>query len=97
VITPDGRTMYVTNPWLVTPVSIRTNTAGSSIDVGLDPFNIAITKDGATLYAVNFQRGNNTLLGAVTPVSTATNRPGKQIPLGEDPGPIVITPPRCHR
>ena len=96
-ITPNGRTVYVDNPWHVTPVSIRTNTAGSPINAGEAPFNMAMTKDGATLYVVNYVRAGGTPLGGVTPVSTATNRPGKLIPVGVNPYPIAITPPSWRR
>src|ERR1017187_854146 len=54
-ITPDGKTVYVTDPRLgtVTPISTATGTAGRPIKVGKDPSSIAITPDGKTAYVVN--------------------------------------------
>ena len=44
-ITPDGRTVYVTDfgSGTVTPISTATNKAGPAITVGKGPFGIAIT------------------------------------------------------
>src|SRR5512142_2290170 len=39
----------------VTPIAIRTNTAGTPITVGEDPSVIAITPNGKTAYVSSFQ------------------------------------------
>ena len=88
MITPDGRTAYVSSSEgrnrTVTPISTATNTPGTPIRVGLG-LNIAITPDGKTLYAAAPHE--------VVPISTVTNTPGKPIPVRyETPGEILITP-----
>ncbi len=44
MITPDGKTAYVTDNQAdtVTPIDVATNTAEPAIKVGLDPTEIAI-------------------------------------------------------
>ena len=37
----------------VTPIDTATNTPGEPIDVGNEPFAIAVTPDGKTVYAAN--------------------------------------------
>jgi YVTN family beta-propeller protein len=78
---------YVANEdGTVTPISIATNTAGTPISVGGEPWGIAVTPNGATVYVANY--GDNT----VTPISTATNTAGTPIPVGSQPKGIAITP-----
>jgi YVTN family beta-propeller protein len=91
-ITPDGKTIYITNAFsdTVTPVTVATGTAGKPIRVGAIPTELAITPDGKTVYVVNLPV--NGTAGTVTPISTATNTPGKPIPVGAGPAAIVITP-----
>ena len=60
--------------------------AGKAIKVGSDPFNIAITRNGKTVYAVNDASGT------VTPIRTATNTALKAIKVGKYPYAIAITP-----
>jgi YVTN family beta-propeller protein len=81
-------TAYVGNygAGTVTPINTATNTAGSPITVGANPWGIAITPDGKTAYVANF--GSNT----VTPINTATNTPGSPITVGKNPTGIAITP-----
>ena len=87
-ITPNGNTVYVTHagaPGGVTPISIATNTPGSTIPVELAD-EIAITPDGATAYVTT---GDSAI---VTPISVATNTPGSAIAVGHFPTGIAITP-----
>jgi YVTN family beta-propeller protein len=70
----------------VTPIDVATNTAGTPIPAGKDPFPIAITPDGSTAYVANFSDGT------VTPIDVATNTAGTPIPAGGDPRSIAITP-----
>jgi YVTN family beta-propeller protein len=84
---PGTGTAYVANAEsdTVTPIATATNTSGTPIPVGNDPYAIALTPDGKTAYVVNGT-------GTVTPIATATNTPGTPIPVGSNPGPIAITP-----
>ena len=76
-MTPDGKTAYViTGADTVTPITTATNTPGTPIQVGKEPYAIAVTPDGKTAYVVN-QFGC-----AVTPITTATNTPGTPIRVG---------------
>jgi DNA-binding beta-propeller fold protein YncE len=96
VITPDGKTAYVTTRSGVTPISTATGTPGRTITpgktfatgLGFAGGNIAVTPDGKTVYlALGYD---------VVPISTATGRPGKPIPVGPSAflssGQIAITP-----
>ena len=87
-ITPDGKTIYVTNyqSGTVTPILTATNTALAPIRVGGNPWAIAITPDGKTAYVANYQSGT------VTPIRTATNTALAPIRVGRYPWPIAITP-----
>lgn len=85
-VTPDGETAYVlSQPTMkyqpppctgqtgeVTPIATATNLPGRSIRVRCEPYAVAITPDGATLWVASAE---NTL----TPIATATNTPGKPI------------------
>ena len=100
VITPNGKTAYVTSvkgcrwesyqcTYTVTPISTATGTPGKSIHVGFSPDafhgQIVITPDGKTAYV--------TTGSGVTPINTATNTPGKPIHVGNSSTPaIAITP-----
>jgi YVTN family beta-propeller protein len=70
----------------VTPVSLRTRTAGHPVRVGADPAAIVATPDGRTLYVADSGSG------AVTPVSSVTRRAGRAIRVGRDPRALAITP-----
>ena len=83
---PGTGTAYVANAEsdTVTPIATATNTSGTTIPVGNDPYAIALTPDGRTADVVN---GN----GTVTPSTTATSTPDAD-PGGIQPGFIAITP-----
>jgi YVTN family beta-propeller protein len=70
----------------VTPIDTVTNTAGTPIAAGYDPFGVAITPDGATLYVTDV--GAN----EVTPIDTATDTAGTPISVGADPWGVAISP-----
>jgi YVTN family beta-propeller protein len=84
-VTPNGRTLYVLNSGgdTVTPIRIATNTAGASILVPHEPFTLAITPDGKTLYVTG---GANLL----TPIHTSTNQAGTPIVVGQGPSAIAF-------
>jgi YVTN family beta-propeller protein len=109
-VTPDGKTAYVVNqsrpqpsPWpsyppdergTVTPIDTATNTPGEPIDVGNEPFAIAVTPDGKTVYVANTWENTGRLASGqstVTPIATATNTPGPPIEVGQGPRAIAIT------
>jgi DNA-binding beta-propeller fold protein YncE len=85
-VTPDAKTAYVSSEPTtkpappgctgqtgeVTPISTATNTPGNPIRVGCDPYLLAITPDGKTVWVANG-------LHTITPISTATNTPGRPI------------------
>jgi len=83
-----AHTAYVANfdSDSVTPVDTATNTAGTAITVGIEPYGIAITPDGRTAYVTN--AGSD----SVTPIDTATNTAGTAIPVGSGPDAVAITP-----
>lgn len=90
VFTPNGATGCVLGASsVVIPIRTATNRAEKPIPVGgpgADPWAIAITPNGRTVYVANY--GNST----VVPIGTATNRAGKPIKVGYEPTFIAITP-----
>jgi DNA-binding beta-propeller fold protein YncE len=79
-VTPDGKTIYVTQgTGSVTPVSTVTNKAGKPIPVGQGSAQILITPDGKTAYVLNYWGPT------LTPITTATNTAGKAINVGLSP------------
>jgi DNA-binding beta-propeller fold protein YncE len=89
VITPDGKTLYVTTDTTsatvntIIPVNTLTHRAERPITFapgpGSHPSALVITPDGKTVYTAS-------ALGTVTPISTITNRPCRPIPFGpKDP------------
>jgi len=99
VITPDGKTAYVTSDEsIVVPIDTATSTPGPPIAVGVNrpglhdqPDGIAITPDGRTVYVANIGSGT------VTPIDTATNTPGEPVEVGVRPRAIVNHPGRQGR
>ncbi len=85
-ITPNGKTVYVTNSSgnTVSPVSTATHRAGPRIPAGVRPFWIVAAPDGKKVFVL----ANN----GVVPISTATNQPGKLIKINGFPQRMAITP-----
>ncbi len=85
VVTPDGKTAYVTNQGTVTPIDTATNTAGTPISFGpgTNPFGLAVSPDGKTLY-VELANGGS----SVATIDTTTNTIGPSLPAsgGQFPG-----------
>jgi YVTN family beta-propeller protein len=82
-------TAYVANEGdgTITPIDTATNTAETPITGLTNPFDIAITPNGATAYVTNF------LGNTVTPINLATNTAGIPITVGTDSvWDIAITP-----
>jgi len=79
----------------VTPIVTATNTPGEPIDVGNEPFAIAVRPDGKTVYVTNTWENTGRLASGqstVTPIATATNTPGPPIQVGSGPWAFAITP-----
>ena len=79
----------------VTPIVTATNTPGEPIDVGNEPFAIAITPDGTTAYVANTWENTGRPAsgqGTVTPIAAATGTPGLPIQVGSGPWAFAITP-----
>ena len=87
-------TVYVVNQGsgTVTPIRTATNTAGKPINVGQDPYDIAITPNGRTAYVTHVATFPP---GIVTPIHLPTGTAGKPIKFGQGPQVIAITPPSC--
>jgi DNA-binding beta-propeller fold protein YncE len=80
---------------IVTPIDSATNVPGAPIDVGNEPFAIAVTPDGKTVYVANTWENTGrpaSAPGTVTPIATATNTPGAPIEVGSQPWAFAITP-----
>ena len=91
------QTVYVSNGrgGTVTPIDTATNMPGEPIDVGDEPFAIAVTPDGKTVYVANTWENTGrpaSAPGTVTPIATATNTPGAPIEVGSQPWAFAITP-----
>jgi outer membrane autotransporter protein len=87
-VTPDGRSVYITNfaTNTVSVIATATNTViVSSIPVGISPEGVAITPDGRFAYVANFGSGT------VSVINTATNAVAT-ISVGGAPQGIAITP-----
>ena len=91
-ITPDGTTLWVSADGnadqVLVPVGLATATAGTPVVLTSYPGaeGVAITPDGKTAYAVNYQDG-------VVPVTLATRSAGSAISLGSSgPEGIAISP-----
>ena len=95
-VTPNARTAYVASEdelgtvSTVTPIDLRTDTAGAPISVPEFPQGVAISPNGRTVWVSSTSFLTNA--GAVTPISTATNRAGAEIAIPADAGPIAIAP-----
>ena len=63
--------------------------------MGNEPFAIAVTPDGKTVYVANTWENTGRLASGqstVTPIATATNTPGAPIEVGSGPWAFAITP-----
>jgi YVTN family beta-propeller protein len=86
-ITPNGKTVYITNygTGTVVPINTATNKTGKPIKVGAEPTFIAVAPNGKTIYAVSAD--------AVYPIRIATNKAEKPIRIAKfSPIAIAITP-----
>ncbi len=86
-ITPDGKTVYVTNEIgnQISVITTATNTVTATIPVGQIPDGLAITPDGTRVYVSNGADNN------VSVISTATNTVIATIPGLNGPQGISVT------
>ena len=63
---------------------------GRAIKVGKQPTNLAITRDGKTVYVVDSNPFGAS--GSVIPIRVVSNRPGKPVKVGRFPFGIAIDP-----
>ncbi len=70
----------------MTPIDTASDSLGTPIHVGNNPYGIAITPNGATAYVTDSGSGT------VTPIDTATNTAGTAIPVERTPIAITVTP-----
>ena len=86
VITPDGRTLYVTNTegTTISPITVATGKAGHPIRVGAGPFWLVVAPDGKAVYVLSDN--------SMTAVSTKANQPGRPVRLHGFPQRMAITP-----
>ncbi len=70
----------------VSIINTSTNTVASSINVGTNPFGVAISPDGTRVYVTNY--GSNT----VSVINTATNTVISTIAVGSFPMGVAVSP-----
>jgi len=83
-ITPDGKTVYVTNSGSnsVTPITMATNTVGAVIGVGRSPWGVAIAPRGTSVYVSNLGSNSITWFIPANPHRSGTI----SLPIGSRPG-----------
>ena len=69
-------------------IGTATNEVTATIAVGANPFGVAVTPDGGTVYVANAGFGANTM----SAIATATNSLTKTITVGSEPGGVAVTP-----
>ena len=92
-VAPGGGPAYVlarpdpnSQQGFVVPVDIRASTAGTPIEVGLDPADIVFTPDGAMAYVANYASES------VTPIQVPGGRAGPPIAAGKIPARLAASP-----
>jgi len=90
-VTPDGKSLYVTNQGAsgsVTVINTATNSVAAVINGLTHPFTLSITPDGAFVYVTT----GTVSTGSVTVISTATNSIVGTIPVGNGPINVAFSP-----
>jgi YVTN family beta-propeller protein len=87
-ITPDGKTVYVSNQIsnTITVISIATNAVIATIPVGQIPLGLAVTADGNQLYVANGADST------VSVIATATNTVTATVSGFDGPEGVIMTP-----
>jgi DNA-binding beta-propeller fold protein YncE len=90
--TTAATTVYVANylSGTITPINAATDTAGPPISTIGQPYMLAATPDGRTVYVVSVDNRPAPPQTYVTPINTVTGKPGSPIP--NVAGPMAIAP-----
>ncbi len=99
VITPDGKTAYISNGFpstTLTPVDLATGTPGKPVKLSVEPEAIAMAPEGKTAYiTTQTDTGNPPNMRAAykfVPIDLATYKLGKAVKLSGQPGAFAIAP-----
>ncbi len=96
VVTPNGKTLYVTfdveGYSLVTPINTATNKAEKPIKDSGVPYEMAFSPNGNILYVMSQDWLGNQELGGVMVIDTRTNTVVANISVGTYPYAMVLTP-----
>jgi YVTN family beta-propeller protein len=87
VLSPDGRTLYVTNGRAksISVIDVASlSVTGTYDDIGARPWGIGISADGKTLYTANGSSGD------VSVVDAATGKVVHRIAVGGSPWGIAV-------
>ena len=88
-LTPDGRRVYMANPWSdsVSVLDTSTNTRIASVPVGKEPTSVAVSPDGAHAYVAN-------IVGqSLSVIDTVSNAVSATLSLGDrQPRHVVVSP-----
>jgi hypothetical protein len=87
---PNGQTLYSANPNGVSAVSLATGTISSQMLTGVNTASVAVSADGATLYAVSTKTSSLTVIDAST--GTVENTVTVSNCSGDSSGSIALTP-----
>lgn len=87
-VSPDGRTVWVVNPDAdsVTPIDAVTLLAGEPVQVGREPWGVAVTPAGTVVVL-------NRLEGSVTVLDSGRRT---DVPVGPEPGGLALTADGLH-
>ena len=93
-MTPDQQHIYVaTIPNLVSIIDTTTNTVEpNTITVGYEPFSVAVSPDGNTVYVPNISNADGSVGNTVAVISTATNQVVTTLTVGSEPAAVAVTP-----
>jgi DNA-binding beta-propeller fold protein YncE len=102
-VAPHGKRVYVLvvgndeagSAGSLVPINTATNTAGSSIGVGVDPQALTFNPNGRFAYVVDGFDAATTAPnapGSITPINLATGSALRAIKVGTNPAGIAITP-----
>ncbi len=82
------QTVYVTNQNSnnVSVIDTATNTVTATVDVGRQPWGVAVSPDGKKVYVANY--GSST----VSIIDAATNTVSATVPVGLNPVGVAVTP-----
>jgi len=88
VVTPDGKTLYVTTGRgkMLVAIDTATNRPVWEVEVGTRPWGVAVSADGSTVYTANGPSND------ISIVDVATRSVTDRIVVGERPWGIALQP-----